>query len=191
MKRIHTRESLCTVLFFLSLPPSFSPPSFLGVGWRKITTSYWWYTQGRQEPRCISNADYVIQWATAAQQRRHHALRKQPVRPACFQWTETNCYLFLGDAHVVLDPRKDGGVYEEALLAHSWSTILQLGSLFLPTLYQIHNLVKLLLVNLKQTSRQGKETVLSNGNKTRHLENIFCLSVCIYIYILYIDTDVT
>lgn len=58
-------------------------------------------------------------------------------------------YLLFGDAHVILDPREDGGLNEEALVAHRRAPILQPGSLLLAALYQIHNLVKLLLVNLK------------------------------------------
>lgn len=50
---------------------------------------------------------------------------------------------------MVFDSGEDGGLNEEALVAHSCSSTLQPGSLLLPTLYQIHNLVKLLSVNLE------------------------------------------
>lgn len=62
-------------------------------------------------------------------------------------------YLLFGDAHVILDPREDGGLNEEALVAHRHAPILQPGSLLFAALYEIHNLVKLLLVNLEEAQR--------------------------------------
>lgn len=62
-------------------------------------------------------------------------------------------YLLFGDAHVILDPREDGGLNEEALVAHRRAPILQPGPLLLAALYEIHNLVKLLLVNLEESQR--------------------------------------
>lgn len=59
-------------------------------------------------------------------------------------------YLLFGDAHVIFDPRKDGGLNEEALVAHRGPAILQPGSFSLPALNEVHNLVKLLLVNLEE-----------------------------------------
>lgn len=67
------------------------------------------------------------------------------------------CYLLFGDAHVILDPREDGGLNEEALVAHRPAPILQPGTLLLAALYEIHNLVKLLLVNLEESQRVETE----------------------------------
>lgn len=65
-------------------------------------------------------------------------------------------YLLSGDAHVVLDPREDGGLNEEALVAHSRAPILQPGPLLLAALDEVHDLVKLLLVDL-EGSRRGED----------------------------------
>lgn len=48
-----------------------------------------------------------------------------------------------------MDPREDGGLNEEALVGHGCSSTLQPGSLLLSSLYQIHDLVELLSVNLE------------------------------------------
>ena len=60
-------------------------------------------------------------------------------------------YLFLCDPHIVGDPWEDCGFEEVALVPMSRSPALQLGSLLLPTLHQIHNLTELFIVDLKQT----------------------------------------
>lgn len=57
-------------------------------------------------------------------------------------------YLFFGDPHLVFDSREDGGLDTEVLLLHGRPPTLQCRPLLLPTLYQLHDLIKLLLINL-------------------------------------------
>ena len=56
--------------------------------------------------------------------------------------------LLLGDAHVVLDTGEDGGLDEQARVVHGLSSALQQGPLLPAALDQLHDLVKLLSVNL-------------------------------------------
>lgn len=58
-------------------------------------------------------------------------------------------YLFFGDAHIICDIREDGGLDEKSLLTPGRPSTLQHGSLLLPALYQLHYLIKLLLVYLQ------------------------------------------
>ena len=64
-------------------------------------------------------------------------------------------YLFLGNPHVTLDPGEDSGFHKEAFLSDSLAAYFQLGSLGLPGLNQLHDLVKLLLVDLR-TAENGR-----------------------------------
>lgn len=57
-------------------------------------------------------------------------------------------YLFSGDAHVIFDIREDGGLNEQTSVLQRTSTDLQPGSLLLPAVHQLQNLLKLPLVNL-------------------------------------------
>lgn len=57
-------------------------------------------------------------------------------------------YLFFGNAHIIRDIWEDSGLNEESLLTPCRSSTLQCGTLIFPTFYQIHYLIKLLLVNL-------------------------------------------
>lgn len=61
----------------------------------------------------------------------------------------TGDYLFFGDAHIIRDIWEDSGLDEESLLTPCGPPTLQRGTLIFPTFYQIHYLIKLLLVNLQ------------------------------------------
>lgn len=65
---------------------------------------------------------------------------------------------------MVFDPGEDGGLDEEALLStHSGSSVLQPGSLLLSARYQIHDLVKLLPVNLDKHNTEHKPVKISGA----------------------------
>lgn len=64
-------------------------------------------------------------------------------------------YLFFGDTHIVCDIWEDGGLDEKSLLTPCGPSTFQCGSLSLPTLYQLHYLIKLLLVDLQKTASCG------------------------------------
>lgn len=61
----------------------------------------------------------------------------------------TLAYLFFGNAHVVFDSGEDCGLDVQAF-GLCLSPALHSSPLLLPTLNQLHDLVKLLLVNLAQ-----------------------------------------
>lgn len=82
---------------------------------------------------------------------------------------------------MVFDLGEDGGLNEEALLTHCFSAILQLGSLLLPTLNQIHDLVELLSVNLQtdKCTREG-DGLIRNRNNLKSLFAVFKQSQIIH-----------
>ena len=81
----------------------------------------------------------------------------QPCQRSCSKEVEAD--LLLGDAHVVLDPGEDGGLDEQAGVVHGASSTLQQSPLLLTALDQLHDLVKLLSVNLRVavTSKRVKD----------------------------------
>ncbi len=62
-------------------------------------------------------------------------------------------YLFFGDTHVVFDIREDGGMDEQTSVLHRTASALQRRPLLLPTVHQLQDLLKLMLVDL---TRQQK-----------------------------------
>lgn len=58
-------------------------------------------------------------------------------------------YLLARNSHMVGDVREDGGLHEEASLAHPTATTLELGALLATRVDQLQHLAELLVVDLK------------------------------------------
>ncbi len=64
-------------------------------------------------------------------------------------------YLLLGDPHVVLHVSKHSRLDEKAFVSELHAACTQLCTFFLPTVYQVHDLVELILVDLGLNKRQN------------------------------------
>lgn len=62
-------------------------------------------------------------------------------------------YLFFGDTHVVFDIGEDGGMDEQTSVLHRTASALQRRPLLLPTVHQLQDLIKLMLVDLTQQQK--------------------------------------
>lgn len=62
-------------------------------------------------------------------------------------------YLFFGDTHVVFDIGEDCGMDEQTSVLHRTASALQRRPLLLPTVHQLQDLIKLMLVDLTQQQK--------------------------------------